>query len=69
MYINILVPQQSGSRKGIFTEDVAYKLTDNVLKCINQNNGYRGNFCDLEKAFEFVNHDVLLCNLHFYGIQ
>jgi hypothetical protein len=33
---NILVPEQFGFRKGISTEDEAYKLTDNVLKSINQ---------------------------------
>jgi hypothetical protein len=31
---NILVPEQSGSRKGISTENAAFKLTDSVLKLV-----------------------------------
>ena len=27
-----------------------------------------GIFCDLEKAFDFVNHEILLVQLQFYGI-
>jgi hypothetical protein len=33
---NILVPEQYGFRKGVSTADTAFKLTDNVLKSINQ---------------------------------
>jgi hypothetical protein len=35
---NILVPEQFGFRKGLSAEIAAFKLTDNILKAINQKN-------------------------------
>jgi len=29
----------------------------------------RGIFCDLAKAFDCANHEILLAELYFYGIQ
>jgi hypothetical protein len=64
-----LVPEQFGFRKGVSTEDAAFKLTDNVLKSVDQKMNVGGIFCDLAKALDYVNHEMLLNKLHFYGIQ
>jgi hypothetical protein len=43
---NILVPEQSGLRKGISAENAAFKLTDSVLKSLNPKMRVGGIFCD-----------------------
>jgi hypothetical protein len=40
-----------------------------VLKSINQKMHVGEIFCDLAKAFDCVNHEILFDKLHFYGIQ
>jgi len=45
------------------TEDAAFKLKDSVLKSINQKMHVGGICCDWEKAFDFVNHKILLAKL------
>jgi hypothetical protein len=66
---NIFVPDQFGFRQGSSTEKSAFKLIDSVLKSINQKVNVGGIFCDLEKDFECVDHEILLANLHYYGIK
>jgi hypothetical protein len=51
------------------TEDTAFRLTDSVLKSLNQKLHVGRIFCDLLKAFDCVNEEFLLTKLHFYGIQ
>jgi hypothetical protein len=65
----ILAPEQFGFREVVSTEDAEFKLTDKVIKPINQKMQVGGIFCDLAKAFDCVSHDFFKTNLHFYGIQ
>jgi len=58
-----------GFRKGISTEDAAFRLTDSVFKSINQTRQVGGIFYDLEKSFDRVNHEIFLPKLHFYEIR
>jgi hypothetical protein len=64
---NILVKEQYDFSKGISTENPAFRLKDNVFKFINKK--CWGIFCDLANDVDFVNHEMLLVGLHFYGIQ
>jgi hypothetical protein len=65
---NVLVTEQYSFRKGISTENAAFRPTDSVFKSINQKKHVGGIFCDLAQAFECVNHGALFAKLHFYGI-
>jgi len=66
---NLLVGNQFGFRKGTATEDAFFKLTCEILKALNNKTLACSIFCDLEKAFDSVNHDILLSQLSYYGIS
>jgi hypothetical protein len=61
---NILVPEQFGFRKGITTNNAAFKLTDCILKSLNQKMHVGGIFCD---TFDCVDHELSLTKLHYFG--
>jgi hypothetical protein len=66
---NLLVENQSGIRKGLATDDAIFKLINEILNTLNNKMKTGSVFCDLEKAFDTVNHELLLDKLQYYGIK
>ena len=66
---NIISSSQFGFRKGLSTLHAIETLQKAIIDSLIFNKYCVGLFIDLKKAFDTVNHEILLKKLDFYGIR
>ena len=66
---NILYKNQFGFRKNNSTTFALLQITEKIKETIDNKKYGCGIFIDLRKAFDTVNHKILLKKLEHYGIR
>ena len=66
---SIIYPNQFGFRAGFSTTDSLISITETIKKTLDNKKYGCGVFIDLKKAFDTVNHDILLHNTMAFVIN
>ena len=66
---NCIYDLQFGFREYHSTNHALLSLTENIREALDNNSFACGIFIDLQKAFDTVDHTILLQKLNFYGIR
>ena len=61
--VNIITMDQYGFINNSSTELAMFKLTNQILTNINKKDAVCGIFCDVSKAFDTLNHEILISKL------
>jgi hypothetical protein len=59
---------QYGFRSKVSTKSASFVLLNEILAALNNKLMVGGIFCDFLKAFNSINHALLLDKLNFYGV-
>jgi hypothetical protein len=65
---SIINPNQYGFQGNLSTDNAIFTLLNETLIALKNKLKAKGLFCDVEKAFDCVNHNILLHKLEIYGI-
>ena len=66
---DILFNNQFGFRKNLSTSLALMQITERIRKSIDNKKFGCGIYIDLSKAFDTVNHEILLKKLEHYGVR
>ena len=66
---NLIYDLQFGFQKKLSTSHALIYLTDKVQEQLDKGNFSCGIFVDFQKAFDIVDHNMLIQKLNYYGVR